>query len=82
MRFEIALGEMSSLTAAELMGVTERTIERWVENGITSPYTADEWAWKIKGVHPLTVWGPAWLAGVDTDELNLFDDAPGATLLA
>lgn len=72
--FPVELGEMQSETAAACMGVSVRTIERWVENGIRSVFIADEWAWKVMGVHPLAVW-PNWLDDlVGREELTLFDD--------
>lgn len=75
--FSIRLGELSTDDAADLLGVAKRTVERWIENGgIDDVYRADEWAWKIMGVHPLTVW-PNWLDDLaDFDEpLTLFDMA-------
>ena len=44
---------------AEKLGVSRRTVERWVHSGV-DVYTADKIAIKVAGDHPEFVWGLDW----------------------
>ncbi len=50
--------------AATLLGVSTRSIHRWGRSGLT-PWAADRLAIGA-GLHPLTVWGDAWIHAIDT----------------
>jgi len=60
---------------AEMVGVHERTVNRWKNDGMRIPWdTADLAACRL-GMHPCEVWGSDWwaLAGGDEDFAPLDD---------
>lgn len=50
--------------AVEEFGVSRRSIERWIENGV-DPFQADRIAIKLFGVDAITLFGPEWEEAVD-----------------
>lgn len=70
------LGELlggSLRTQAERLGVDDRQVSRWRRGGLTDAM-ADRCAIRL-GLHPLLVWGPAWDADGDQEQLDLGDVA-------
>jgi hypothetical protein len=51
--------------AAELLNVSTRSVHRLRHSGLT-PSTADRLA-IAAGLHPLAVWGDAWIHAIDDD---------------
>lgn len=73
--------DLSADTAARMLGVTSRQIQRWKKDGLTARQ-ADRAA-IAADLHPLLVWGQAWTcaeiaAGIDR-WLSRQDGALGAT---
>lgn len=54
-----ALADYSTTDIAETMGVSRRTVQRWLHNGVDA-VLADEIAVKVIGDHPSYVWGADW----------------------
>jgi hypothetical protein len=53
-------GDFTQVDFATMLGVSERAIHRWRERGGIPWTTADEAAISL-GLHPMLVWGDAWL---------------------
>lgn len=60
-RFDITeiVERHGTLHIAERVGVSRRTVERWVHNGVDE-FTADKIAVKVEGENPGFIWGRAW----------------------
>ena len=52
--------DFTQVEFANMIGVSERALHRWRERGGIPWTTADEAAIAI-GLHPMLVWGDAWL---------------------
>jgi len=65
-RFQIGhlLRGMSTQSVAEKLNVTDRTIQRWIQTGLTWQQ-ADEFACKILAENPASVWGLEWEVAAD-----------------
>lgn len=50
--------------ATTILGVSRRTVERWLVGGVDWN-RADRIAVKVFGVHPIDVWGDAWVELAD-----------------
>lgn len=77
-RFQIAhlIHDRTATEMAEKLGVSERTVQRWIKTGIDDWCTADDFALKVLDSHPTVVWGFDWDdaadAGLDLSP-TLFD---------
>lgn len=52
-----ALDDWPTTHVAKVMGVSERTVQRWKADGISSGFVADNLAVKVCGVDGYTLWG-------------------------
>ena len=61
---------------AQHIGVTARTVNRWIEAGGVPEDESDRVAVRC-GTHPITLWGQAWiepgLAAGESVQLSLFE---------
>ena len=62
-----AVDGIDSGTIAERMGVSRRTVQRWLDNGV-DVMLADTIAVKVIGEHPIYVWGSDWANADDLDD--------------
>lgn len=53
---------------ATLLGVSERSVFRYIHEGVSTKM-ADRICAKAANVHPITVWGNAFVDDIDTDAL-------------
>jgi len=74
-RFTIThlIGDRSTAQVARDLAVTRRTVERWVADGVNWEQ-ADEFAARVLGCHPATVFGPEWCAAAGYDHLARIGD--------
>ncbi len=61
--------------AAALLDVSTRTLNRLRHTGL-NPWTADRLA-IAGGLHPLLVWGEAWIHAIGTDHTPHVGETPG-----
>ncbi len=65
-RFQIAhlMVNLTTTHVAERLKVSERTVQRWVLTGVNWDQ-ADDFACRVLGVNPVSLWGTQWEAAAD-----------------
>lgn len=63
---------LETASMARMCDVSERTIQRWIENGIPTWWDADLFAIKVLDTNPIFAFGEDWLLADDGQD-SLFE---------
>ncbi len=57
---DVVLADVPTTYVAKIMGVSERTVQRWRLVGISNGFVADKLAVKVCGTDAYSLWGRDW----------------------